>query len=213
MTVSAGERRTPISTVSGLRKTQAASRSISGGKVAENNSVCRSRRNFFNDATHVGKKTHVEHAIDFIEHQNLMSRKLQRAVVRDRSSSRPGVATTMSTPRLQLFRLLSVADTAVMTVTAQIGKPPVVAKCGLDLRREFARRLQHETANVSVLRELRQIGSANAAVLPVPVWAVPIRSFPARTIGKCAQLNRRRLGETHRLGPANHFRRKTKIFK
>src|SRR5438105_166711 len=28
------------------------------------------------------------------------------------------------------------------------------------------------------------MGSAKAAVLPVPVWAVPIRSLPARTIGK-----------------------------
>src|SRR5687767_12619436 len=28
------------------------------------------------------------------------------------------------------------------------------------------------------------MGSAKAAVLPVPVCAVPIRSFPARTIGK-----------------------------
>lgn len=28
------------------------------------------------------------------------------------------------------------------------------------------------------------MGSAKAAVLPVPVCAVPIKSFPARTIGK-----------------------------
>src|SRR5258705_2395122 len=27
------------------------------------------------------------------------------------------------------------------------------------------------------------MSKANAAVLPVPVWAVPIKSFPARTIG------------------------------
>ena len=29
-----------------------------------------------------------------------------------------------------------------------------------------------------------RIGRANAAVFPVPVWAVPMRSFPERTIGK-----------------------------
>jgi len=40
------ERRTPISTSSGSRSTQAASRSISGGSVAEKSSVCRSAEIF-----------------------------------------------------------------------------------------------------------------------------------------------------------------------
>ena len=43
-----------------------------------------------------------------------------------------------------------------MTVTSQIGKAPVVAKCGLDLRRQFACRFQHETAKIPVMREQRQ---------------------------------------------------------
>ena len=42
MTVSAGERRAPISISVGSRNTHAARRSISGGKVAEKSSVCRS---------------------------------------------------------------------------------------------------------------------------------------------------------------------------
>src|SRR2546423_5958293 len=38
--------------------------------------------------------------------------------------------------------------------------------------------------NVPCLASRVRIGKANAAVLPVPVWAVPIKSFPERTIGK-----------------------------
>ena len=58
-----------------------------------------------------------------------------------------------------------------------------------DLRGEFARRRQHERARVlgagrrrSATRRSR-IGSAKAAVLPVPVWAMPSRSRPCSSDG------------------------------
>ena len=54
---------------------------------------------------------------------------------------------------LEIVLLLSVADTAVYDRYLQVGKTPIVAKCGLDLGRELARRFQHETAKVSVMRE------------------------------------------------------------
>ena len=54
---------------------------------------------------------------------------------------------------LEIFLLLSVTDTAVYDRHLQISKAAIVAKCGLDLRREFACRFQHETAKVSVMRE------------------------------------------------------------
>ena len=39
-----------------------------------------------------------------------------------------------------------------------------------------------------------RIGSAKAAVLPVPVWAMPSRSRPASRCGNGLRLDRRRLG-------------------
>ena len=102
-----------------------------------------------------------------------------------RSSNRPGVAQTMSTPRGGFFALLAVADTAVDDRHAQIRETSVIAKSRLDLRGQLAGRLEHQTAEIApCLASFVRIGSAKAAVLPVPVCAVPIRSLPARTIGK-----------------------------
>ena len=70
MTFAAGERRWPISMVSGLRIAQRESCSISGGIVAENNRVWRVLRAAFDDLAHVRHKAHIEHAIGFIENQD-----------------------------------------------------------------------------------------------------------------------------------------------
>jgi hypothetical protein len=71
LTVSAGERRWPISIVCGLRIAHWISELISGGIVAEKSDGVAFPRNFLDDAAHVGKETHVEHAVRFIEHQEL----------------------------------------------------------------------------------------------------------------------------------------------
>jgi hypothetical protein len=57
---------------------------------------------------------------------------------------------------------------------------------------------------LSAIRRLR-IGSAKAAVLPVPVWAMPIRS-PLREDGNSLRLDGRRLGVAH-LGQRGDERR------
>ena len=57
---------------------------------------------------------------------------------------------------LRFFLLFSVTDAAMNDRDAQIGEAPVIAKCRFDLRRELARRLEHETAKVAVLGEQRQ---------------------------------------------------------
>ena len=118
--------------------------------MAENKSVCRSRRNFFHDSTHIGQKTHVEHAIDFIEHQNLHIAEVQRALFQmiEQPSRR---CDHDIDPALEIFLLLSVADTTMHDRYLKFSKAPIIAKCRLDLRREFARRFQHETAKVSVM--------------------------------------------------------------
>ena len=81
MTVSAGERRAPISTNSGSRRTHAARRSISGGKRGREKERLPIGGNFFNDPPHVRQKSHVEHAIDFVEHENVHVAKVKRLLL------------------------------------------------------------------------------------------------------------------------------------
>ena len=109
-------------------------------------------RNFFDDSTHVGQKTHVEHAIDFIEHKNLNIAEVQSSLFQ--MIEQPSRCSDHHIdPALEIFLLFSVADTTMYDRYLKFSKTPVVAKCGLDLRRELARRFQHETAKVSVMCE------------------------------------------------------------
>src|SRR5262249_60224491 len=57
---------------------------------------------------------------------------------------------------LQICALFAVADAAVQNSHAQIGEATVIAKRGLDLRREFARWLEHQAPKFSVVGEQRQ---------------------------------------------------------
>ncbi len=54
------------------------SRSISGGRVAENNKRLPVGRNLFDDGADVRHESHVEHAIDFIEDENVYVAKMHR---------------------------------------------------------------------------------------------------------------------------------------
>ena len=103
VTVSAGDRRTPISISVGSRNTHAARRSISGGNVAENSSVCRSLEIFSTMRRTSGRKP-----ISSMRSTSSSTRIFTsfRFIVRcsSRSSSRPGVATRMSMPRLSASR-------------------------------------------------------------------------------------------------------------
>ena len=56
-------------------------------------------RDLFHDPPHVGQKTHVEHAIDFVEDEDVDIAKIDRALARADRASGPGVAQTMSVPR------------------------------------------------------------------------------------------------------------------
>ena len=91
---------------------------------------------------------------------------------------------------LQRLLLRVLADAAEDHRRAQRQVRAVGREALADLRGELARRREHEAADVAVAacrgamcaRRWR-IGSANAAVLPVPVWARPSRSRPASTCG------------------------------
>ncbi len=56
---------------------------------------------------------------------------------------------------LEIGPLFSVPDSAVDNSHAQIGKASIIAKRGLDLRGQFARRLEHEATKFSMPREQR----------------------------------------------------------
>ena len=86
-----------------------------------------------------------------------------------------------------------------MTPTRRGLNRPNVRNAALDLRREFARRLDNECPAgflfLGMLLMRVRMGSAKAAVLPVPVWADPITSRPWRTSGMACCWMGGRLGE------------------
>jgi len=140
-------------------------------------------RNFFDDATDIRQKSHVEHAIDFIEHENADLAQIHRPLL-EQVEQPAGRSRENINAAFDFFALFAVTDAAVHDRRAQIGETAVIAERSLDLCGQFARWFKHETSERAVLREKVRIGKANAAVLPVPVWAVPIKSLPARMIGK-----------------------------
>ena len=81
-----------------VASTSWASLRISVGMVAEKSKVCRLAGQMPENAPDVGEKAHVEHLVGLVEHQHLQP---ARSMVPCRiwSRSRPGQATTISTPR------------------------------------------------------------------------------------------------------------------
>ena len=98
-----------------------------------------------------------------------------------------------------------------MTVCANIGEAPVIAKGGLDLRGQFARRLEHEAAEFPVMAEQGQNGQSERRGFASPGLGGADEIFAGENNGKSAKLDRRRFGETHRLRPAHDFRREPEI--
>ena len=107
-----------------------------------------------------------------------------------RSRRRPGVATRTSTPIESIALLLADRDAA----EHHRGREPAGGghRCGSCRRSGSASsRVGLSTRTRQPLRTARaacsarrcRIGSAKAAVLPVPVWAMPQRSRPAITCG------------------------------
>ena len=77
---------------------------------------------------------------------------------------------------------------------AAIGAETIVDITGkLARRRKNERMRTPRRAWPALLRQAVQIGNAKAAVLPVPVWAMPSKSRPSTRRGNRLRLNRRRL--------------------
>ena len=101
---------------------------------------------------------------------------------------------------LQRPDLRHLADAAEDDRVPQAGEAAVGAEALADLRGQLARRGEDQRADrPAALRAAAgrrassrwSVGRANAAVLPVPVWAQPNRSRPARIGGIACALDRR----------------------
>jgi hypothetical protein len=116
---------------------------ISGGTVAEKNSVCRSRGQRPMMSLHDRQEAHVEHAVHFVEHEDLISRRLIVPVL-EVIHQAAGRGDDDVDAAFQFGALDAVADAAEDGDRADIGEAGEIAKRRLDLRREFARGFEHE---------------------------------------------------------------------
>ena len=106
-----------------------------------------------------------------------------------KSSRRPGVATSTSTPRIRfLFCEASFTPPKMQAVE-------IAVNCAYCLKHSStwmaSSRVGSSTSTRHVLgarkfpdsSSLCKMGSANAAVFPVPVWAIPSKSRPSKRLG------------------------------
>ena len=168
--------------------------------------------NLFHDPADIGQKTHVEHAIDFIEHEDLHVAEIERALLQQIEQA-TGSGRDDVHPASGFFALFAVADPAVHDGNAQVGEAAVIAKSGFDLGGQLTRRLEDETAEIPVLREQREDGKREGRRLAGAGLRGADQIFAGENNREGAKLDWRRLGKAHRLGAAHDFRRQAKIFK
>ena len=177
-------------TRAGSRSIASASRVISCGMVAEKNSVCRSLRQHGDDALDVVDEAHVEHAVGFVEHEHLDLVETQRALVDEieQAAGRGHQDFDAARQRTDLLVDRHAADGERDGERADV--PAIGAEAVGDLAGQFARRREHQHAAGFLARAAGawcagdcRIGSAKAAVLPVPVCAMPMTSRPCSTSG------------------------------
>src|SRR5437016_11283498 len=114
---------------------------------------------------------------------------------------------------LQFLALFAVANAAVDHGRAQIGETPVIAKGGLDLRSELARRLQDQTTKFPVMSKQRQNRKCEGGGFASAGLGGADQILAGENNGEGAKLDRGRFGKTHCLDAAHHFSRKIEIVK
>ena len=142
------------------------------------------RRHEFADALDVGDETHVEHAVGLVDDKDLDAVQQQLAAFGEveqaarRGDEHVGAARD---PRL----LVAERNAADQQRQVELMVDAIAAERLFDLRGEFARRLEDEgrgiLARARPFSSIDSIGSVKAAVLPVPVWAMPSTSRPSST--------------------------------
>ena len=197
--VFAGALRWPTCTYFGVAHDLQRVRTTSSGIVAEKSSVWRDRRQRGDDAAHVGPEAHVHHAVGFVEHEQLDAAQVGVLLphVIHQPARRGDDDVDAGLERALLHAHL---DAAVDRRARDGGVVGEAVDFVLDLHRELARRREHQHAALA-RRPLRRsagdvprvacssrcsVGTTNAAVLPVPVSAQAIRSWPASASGMTA---------------------------
>ena len=149
------------------------------------------RRQLADDPPDVVDEAHVEHAVGLVEDEDVRPGRAERAPVLHQveqaaRASRPG--------RRRRARARGsgglIGTPPMASATRRAKMAPVGLEALDDLGGQFAGRAQHQdAAGALAAARLRfsarrwRIGSAKAAVLPVPVWAMPTTSRPASTWG------------------------------
>ena len=170
------------------------------------------RRDFFDNPPHIRQKTHVEHAIHFVEHQKFHFLQRHRALLEQIEQSSGSGYKNIDTA-LEFLALFSVTDAAVHQRDPQIREPAIIAERRFDLRRQFACRLEHETSERAVLCEKRQDRKRERRGFAGACLRRADQILARKNNRERAQLNWRRLDKSHRLSPAHDFRRKSEIIK
>ena len=133
------------------------------------------------------EEAHVEHAVGFVEHQRVERVELQRTALQV-VLMRPGVPTAICAPwaRLSTCGRIGVPPHKVSTLTLSAPRASRRISC---VTCSASSRVGHSTsAWVAKLRASSRCSSASAkaAVLPLPVLACAIRSWPASASGSAA---------------------------
>ena len=173
-------------TCSGAFRNLCVSFSISGGMVAEKNSVWRAgeSRPQIRSISGIKPISSIRSASSMTNTSTAVSSSLPRPKW---SSSRPGVAISTSAPRSSLRNCSSNDTPPISSATVSLCLVPsssnACATCAANSRvgsriseRGIRARARPRSSFVS-------IGSTNDAVLPVPVCAMPITSRPSMAIG------------------------------
>ena len=129
------------------------------GMVAENISVCRLRRKLGHDFADVVDKTHVEHAVGFVEHETLDAVEPKRIAL-DEIEKPAGRGDENIDAVHKAADLRAHRDAADHQRGSKPQMPAVSAEAVENLARQFARRAQHQHAAGFVLERARIAGEA-----------------------------------------------------
>ena len=170
----------------GLLRKASASLRISGAMVAEKNMVCRSGGSIDTIRSTSGMKpmSSIRSASSMTSTLQSASRMRPRS---NRSSSRPGVAISTSTPFSSTARWSFMLSPPISSACTRLRCLPYFTNCSATCRassRVGSRiRLRGMRALARPLARMSIIGRVKPAVLPVPVWAQPSTSRPISTTG------------------------------
>ena len=140
-----------------------------------------------------GNEAHVQHAVGFVDHQDIDLGQHQPAAL-EMIEQPAGRGDQHIDAAIQLLGLVVHRDAADQKRMGELGIFAVAVEAFRHLVGQFAGGLQHQGARHARLgaaaASISIMGRVKLAVLPVPVWAMPIRSRRCSTMGNALGLDR-----------------------